>query len=387
MSRKNTKKKHKNKSNNIKESYFDYSLLAVLVLLVCFGLVMLYSTSSYSAMMTYGDSMYYLKRQMAFAFLGFVIIAFIVKFIPTWLYYKFAGFLYAIALFLMVLVQSPLGVEVKGARRWLKLGIQFQPSEVAKIAVILFVPVVICKMGKSYREGRARWIVLLIGLVAGGFALFFTENLSTALIIIGISAIVLFVSHPNMKSLVALAVAAVSVVVVALVYVSSNLSTSKNFRLRRILSWLRPEEYASDGSYQTVQGLYAIGSGGLFGKGLGASSQKMIIPEVQNDMILTVICEELGIFGALIVLVLFGFLLYRLFFIAQNAPNLYSSLVVVGIFAHIALQVVLNIAVVTGMLPTTGVTLPFISYGGTSSIFLMAEMGIALGISKTIKLT
>ena len=112
----------------------------------------------------------------------------------------------------------------------------------------------------------------------------------------------------------------------------------------------------------------------------------MIIPEVKNDMILTVICEELGIFGALIVLVLFGYLLYRLFFIAQNAPNLYSSLVVVGIFAHIALQVVLNIGVVTGILPTTGVTLPFISYGGTSSIFLMTEMGIALGISKTIKL-
>lgn len=384
MNRKNTKNKKKKQNN--KGNYFDYSLLAILVLLVCFGLVMLYSTSSYSAMMTYGDSMYYLKRQMAFALLGFGVIALIVKFIPTWFYYKFAGALYVLALFLMLLVQSPLGVEVKGARRWLKIGVQFQPSEIAKIAIILFVPVVICKMGKSYREKKARIIVLAIGILAGFFAFKFTENLSTALIIVGISAIILFVSHPNMKSLVLLGFAGLTIVVASLIFISSNLSTSTNFRLRRILSWLRPEEYASDGSYQTVQGLYAIGSGGLFGKGLGASSQKMIIPEVQNDMILTVICEELGIFGALIVLVLFGYLLYRLFFIAQNAPNLYSSLVVVGIFAHIALQVVLNIGVVTGILPTTGVTLPFISYGGTSSIFLMTEMGIALGISKTIKL-
>ena len=135
-----------------------------------------------------------------------------------------------------------------------------------------------------------------------------------------------------------------------------------------------------------MQGLYAIGAGGLFGKGLGNSTQKMVIPEVQNDMILAIICEELGIFGAVLLLVLFGFLLYRLLFIAQNAPDMYGSLIVTGIFAHIALQVVLNIAVVTNLIPTTGITLPFVSYGGTSIVFLMSEMGIALGISGTIRL-
>ena len=135
-----------------------------------------------------------------------------------------------------------------------------------------------------------------------------------------------------------------------------------------------------------MQGLYAIGSGGFFGKGLGNSAQKMVIPEVQNDMILTVICEELGVFGALIVLTLFGLLLYRLIFIAQNAPDRYGALIVTGIFAHIALQVVLNVAVVTNMIPNTGITLPFISYGGTSIMFLMAEMGIALGVSNRIRL-
>ena len=136
-----------------------------------------------------------------------------------------------------------------------------------------------------------------------------------------------------------------------------------------------------------MQGLYAIGSGGFFGKGLGNSTQKLgVIPEVQNDMILSIVCEELGVFGAIVILLLFGLLLYRLMFIARNAPDLYGSLLATGVFAHIALQVVLNISVVTNLIPTTGVTLPFISYGGTSILVLMSEMGIALGVSRTIKL-
>ena len=162
------------------------------------------------------------------------------------------------------------------------------------------------------------------------------------------------------------------------------METSGNFRLRRILVWLNPEKYASEGGYQIMQALYAIGSGGFFGKGLGNSAQKMIIPEVQNDMILSIICEELGVFGAIMVLILFRMLLYRLLFIAQNAPDLYGSLVVSGIFAHIALQVILNVMVVINCIPTTGITLPFISYGGTSVLFLMAEMGLALGVSSKI---
>jgi len=164
------------------------------------------------------------------------------------------------------------------------------------------------------------------------------------------------------------------------------MTTSDNFRIQRIISWLNPEAYASDESFQTLQGLYAIGSGGFFGKGLGNSAQKMIIPEAQNDMILSIICEELGVFGIIIMLTLFGMLLYRLMFIAQNAPDLYGSLIVTGIFAHIAIQVVFNIAVVLNLFPTTGITLPFISYGGTSILFLMAEMGLALGVSRRIQL-
>lgn len=170
-------------------------------------------------------------------------------------------------------------------------------------------------------------------------------------------------------------------------FLSASISESDNFRLSRIITWLDPENHTDTGGFQVMQGLYAIGSGGFFGKGLGNSTQKLgVIPEAQNDMILAIVCEELGVFGSIIILLLFGLLLYRLMFIARNAPDLYGSLVATGIFAHIALQVILNVMVVTNTIPTTGITLPFISYGGTSVLFLMVEMGIALGIARKIKI-
>ena len=175
-------------------------------------------------------------------------------------------------------------------------------------------------------------------------------------------------------------------IVIFVLVLSSSMETSSNFRLRRILVWLHPEDYASGDGYQTIQALYAIGSGGLLGRGLGNSIQKLgSVPEAQNDMIFSIICEELGVFGGIFVLILFGYLLYRLFFIAQNAPDLFGSLIVTGIFIHIALQVILNIAVVLNLMPNTGVTLPFISYGGTSIVFLMSEMAIALSVARQIK--
>lgn len=212
-----------------------------------------------------------------------------------------------------------------------------------------------------------------------------TDNLSTAIIVMGISCVMVFVVHPKTAPFIAVAVGGLIVIVIAVKILSTSLSHMDSFRLRRILVWLEPEAHASEGGFQVMQALYAIGSGGFFGKGLGNSAQKMIIPEVQNDMILSIICEELGVFGAIVILLLFGMLLYRLLFIAQNAPDLYGSLVVTGIFVHIALQVILNVAVVINLIPTTGITLPFISYGGTSILFLMAEMGIALGVSRRIQ--
>ena len=382
----NKQKEIKKNQRPAKIRYYDYSLVAILIFLVCFGLVMLYSTSAYSALVKYGDSMYYFKRQIVFCTLGFVIVYFVSRF-PYRFYSVFAKKLYFFSIFLMALVQTPLGKSVNGARRWIRLpaGQQFQPAEVAKIAIILFIPYMLCLMGKQIRtlEGVAK--VLLWGGFSAACVYFLTDNLSTAIIVMGITCILIFVVHPKTAPFIAIVVGGLAFIMIAVRILGAVLENSNNFRLNRILVWLEPEAHASKGGYQIMQALYAIGSGGFFGKGLGNSAQKMIIPEVQNDMILSVICEELGVFGAIIILILFGMLLYRFLFIAQNAPDLYGSLVVTGIFAHIALQVILNVAVVINLIPTTGITLPFISYGGTSVLFLMAEMGIALGVSRKIQ--
>ena len=240
-------------------------------------------------------------------------------------------------------------------------------------------------MGKRVETLKATMVLLGMGGIQALFAYVFTDNLSTAMIIFGITVGLVFIAHPKTKPFVILAVVAV-ILVAILVYSLSHMDQSSNFRLRRIQVWLHPEDYASGDGYQTLQALYAIGSGGFFGRGLGNSIQKLgSVPEAQNDMIFSIICEELGIFGAIMVLALFGYLLYRLFFVAQNAPDMFGSLLVSGVFVHIALQVIMNVAVVLNIMPNTGVTLPFISYGGTSILFLMAEMGLALSVARQIK--
>lgn len=377
------------KSRQKKEvHYYDYSLLAVMIFLICFGLVMLYSTSSYEAMMKFGDGMHYFKRQGIISFAS-IFVMFFVSRIDYHKYAKYSPMLYWFAMFLMALVYfTPWGIEVNGAKRWLRLpaGQQIQPSEVMKIAVILFIPFLICKMGNKVHTAKGTWSVIGWGALAAAGVFVLTDNLSTAIIVMGISCFILFVVHKKTKPFLYIAGGGAALLVGGSLFLGKVLESSTDFRLRRIIAWLNPEKYADTVSFQTVQGLYAIGSGGFFGKGLGNGVQKMVIPEVQNDMILAAICEELGVFGALIILVLFGILLYRLLFIAQNAPDIYGSLIVMGIMSHIAIQVILNVAVVTNSIPNTGITLPFISYGGTSILFLMMEMGVALGVSRRIKL-
>ncbi len=374
------------RTENTQTRYYDYSLMAILIFLICFGLVMLYSTSAYSALVNYGDSMYYFRRQLGFCIAGFALL-FVLSRVDYHVYTHLARPIYILSILVMALVLTPLGKEVNGARRWISLpfGQTFQPSELAKIAVILFIPVLICQMGKEIQTFKGSFkIVFLWGGFSAACVYFLTDNLSTAVIVAGMVCIMVFVVHPKTWPFVLLCVLLVIGALVGIQLLLSYADTSGSFRLNRIFAWLHPEDYASSYAYQTLQGLYAIGSGGFFGKGLGNSAQKMIIPEVQNDMILSIICEELGIFGVIIVLALFGMLLYRLMFIARNAPDIYGSLIVTGIFAHIALQVIFNLAVVTNTIPNTGITLPFISYGGTSVLFLMAEMGIALGVSRKI---
>lgn len=368
--------------------YYDYDLLLVIIFLMCFGLVMLYSSSAYSAQVDYKNDMFFFTRQAMIGIIGFIVM-FIVSKIDYHLYGAYAKELFWFSMFLMALVQTPLGKTVNGARRWIRLpgGLSLQPAEFTKIAVILFIAYEICLLGQKAKKWDGIKILLGYGLVATLGVFLLTDNLSTAIIVFAITCILIFVVHPKTKPFVAGVIVAGIVGIIGIIFLKYTLAKSDNFRMRRIIAWLNPEANADTDSYQFLQGLYAIGSGGFFGKGLGNSTQKLhAIPESQNDMILAVICEELGVFGAIIILCLFAFMLYRLLFIARNAPDLYGALIATGIFAHIALQVTLNIGVVTGLLPTTGVTLPFISYGGTAIVILLAEMGIALGISSKIRL-
>lgn len=368
--------------------YYDYDLLLVIIFLMCFGLVMLYSSSAYSAQNDYNNDMFFFTRQAIIGIIGFLAM-FIVSKIDYHLYGAYAKEFFWFSMFLMALVQTPLGKTVNGARRWIRLPgrLSLQPAEFTKIAVILFIAYEICLLGQKAKKWDGIKILLGYGIVATLGVFLLTDNLSTAIIVFAITCILIFVVHPKTKPFVAGVIVVGIVGIIGIIFLKYTLAESDNFRMRRIIAWLNPEANADTDSYQFLQGLYAIGSGGFFGKGLGNSTQKLhAIPEAQNDMILAVICEELGVFGAIIILCLFAFMLYRLLFIARNAPDLYGSLIATGIFAHIALQVTLNIAVVTGLMPTTGVTLPFISYGGTAIVILLAEMGIALGISSKIRL-
>ena len=367
-----------------RSDYCDYSLMAVVVLLIAFGLVMLYSTSSYSAEATYGDDMYYFKRQLIFAAVSLAFMWFL-----SHLKYRIWKFwaipIYIAALGTMILVRYA-GHTSHGSSRWLYMGsIGFQPAELAKIAVILTLPLFIVGMGRKLKTAWGTTFSMFLGLLLSGVAMVFTDNLSTAIIIGLITLLILFIAHPSIKGFVIVFIGLGALVVLAVFLVKNGFLTD-SFRYSRVLVWLDPEKYSDSGGYQVMQGLYAIGSGGLFGKGLGNSTQKLgSLPEAQNDMIFSIICEELGIFGGILLLILFVYLLYRLLFIAQNASDLFGSLVVSGIFVHIALQVILNICVVTNVIPTTGVTLPFVSYGGTSLFLILVEMGIALGISRGIR--
>ena len=283
---------------------------------------------------------------------------------------------YAVAAYLLSLLLSALvlaaGDSYNGSRRWLSLGpLSFQPSEFAKLAVILFLAEKVSRQKK--KRNSFLNLLLVIGMVLPVVALVGTNNLSTAVIILGIAVIVVFVSDKRYIQFVWMGALGIGVVAVFL--------GMESYRLERLAIWKNPEAYEK--GYQTIQGLYAIGSGGLFGRGLGESIQKLgFVPEAQNDMIFSIICEELGYVGAVLLIVAFFILIWRFMVISVHAPDLFGALIAAGAMAHIAIQVILNIAVVTNTIPNTGITLPFISYGGTSILFLLSEMGLVLSVSR-----
>jgi cell division protein FtsW len=252
--------------------------------------------------------------------------------------------------------------------------LSFQPSEFAKLAVILFLAKLIVQCDKKMKKMKTLlWIMIsvlpIVGLVG-------SNNLSTAIIILGIGVVLVFVASPLYAQFVWLGVSGIGFLTIFLAL--------ESYRLERLAIWRNPELFEK--GYQTMQGLYAIGSGGLFGRGSGESIQKLgFVPEAQNDMIFAIVCEEWGLMGAAILILLFFYLIWRFFLIAIRAKDLFGTLIATGAMAHMMIQVILNIAVVTNTIPNTGITLPFVSYGGTSVLFLLTEIGLVLNVSHLVE--
>lgn len=366
-------------------NYYDYSLLVLVIFIAAFGLVMIYSSSSYTAQ-THAkynyDAAYFLKKQAFSVILGIVAMLavskidyrILMKRIPiiriTW-----ATMLYLLACALQLVVLF-IGVEANGAKRWLQFGpIGFQPSEITKVAIIVFASYVIYLTPRMLDRFSGFIKVAVYCIVPIGLVLI--ENMSTAIVLILITGGICFVASRNKKYYIVVIVAAVAALGLFILFGDA-------FRMQRIEIWRNVETHPK--GFQILQGLYAIASGGLFGTGLGESMQKLgFIPESYNDMIFSIVCEELGLCGAIMVVILFILLLWRIFTVAINAPDLFGALLCVGVLVHIAVQVIINIAVVTNSIPSTGIPLPFISYGGTSVAILLAEMGMVLSVSNQIK--
>ena len=351
----------------------DYTLLVIVFLLVAVGLVILYSTSAYNGDVKFHDSFYYLKKQVFSTILGLVMM-FWVAGNDYHVWQQFAAVCYLAAVGLSIAVML-FGKEYNGSKRWLSLGpFSFQPSEFAKVALIIFLSWIVTKHAKTIAKTGTMfrivlWMLPIVGLVG-------TSNLSTAIIILGIGVVLVFVASPRYAQFVGMGVLGCAFMGIFLAL--------ESYRLERLAIWRNPENYEK--GYQTLQGLYAIGSGGLFGTGLGNSVQKLgFVPEAQNDMIFSIICEELGLVGAAFIVFLFLILIWRFFLIATHSRDLFGALIASGAMAHMMIQVILNIAVVTNTIPNTGITLPFISYGGTSVVFLLIEMGLVLSVSSLVE--
>ncbi len=357
----------------------DFTFLIVVLMLLAYGLIMVFSASSASAHYLYNDAFYFIKRQFLWALIGLVGM-FVTSRLNYKLYYRFAIPILIATVVLLILVKIPgIGQVRNGARRWLGFGpVTFQPSEIAKYALIIFLAKSLPQnqdLLKKFWTGFVPYL-LVIGVVAG--LVLIEPHMSGAMIIGIIGVMMLFLAGAKIWHFVVLALPAAGAVA-AMIAISP-------YRMQRFLTFLDPFSDILGDSWQVVQSLYAIGSGGLFGLGLGQSRQKFLyLPEPQNDFIFSIICEELGFFGALLVVVLFVILIWKGIKIAIHAPDAFSGMLVGGITALIGIQVLMNIAVVTSSMPATGIPLPFFSYGGTSLLFILCGMGIILNVSRYVE--
>ncbi len=354
----------------------DVPYLVLTVLLVVIGLIMLFSASYARAYYKTGNSAKYFISQLMFAVMGMGVL-FLFSRIPYEWYQKLSLLILFVAVAILALVPL-IGIEVSGATRWISLGFtRFQPSEIAKFAVITSFAAIMAahtRDMKGFKYGFAPYM-LILGVIAG--LLYLEPHMSATLIILAVGFIMMILGGTNWKFLVGLVVVAVALVAVYLL--------TKGYTADRIRAWLDPESDPLDKGLQILQSQYAIGSGGLTGLGFGRSRQKyMYLPEEHNDYIFAIVCEELGFIGAIGILALFALLIIRGYWIAMHARDRYSMLLAAGLTTLLALQVFLNVAVVTNLLPSTGISLPFFSSGGTALIMQLAENGIVLNISRSI---
>lgn len=376
IDRNESKSRKKKLSFGKKFGEYDYTFLFLLFMLLAFGLVMLLSASTPSANTKIGDSYYFFIRQLCGAAAGTVLLIVAANFD----YHRYKSFIkvaFVTGIVLLVCCRIPgIGEYRNGAWRWLKTPfIQLQPSEFMKPMIALYFAKLVSE--RRYRPDTIN------GLIPYGFWLvviflimwLVQSHMSGAIVICAIGGIILLVSGMKIRYL--LTVGAVGVPIVAFYLMQDSM------RLGRVLSFIDPFRDSVDKSYQITQSLIAIGTGGLFGRGLGQSVQKYgFLPEPYNDFIFAIVCEELGLFGALLIIALFAALVIRGFKIAMEAPDTFGMLTVIGIISHVAIQVVFNIAVVSSSIPVTGMSLPFFSFGGTAIMVLLAEMGIVINVSR-----
>ena len=375
MIKRMAKKKGKSFSSFLKNP-IDFTLLITILLLLSIGLIMLLSASSPSALSESGNSYSYFFRQAIFAIAG-LFMMWVISNIDYRFYQKYYKLAYIVA-FILLLAVPFIGRTINGAKRWIYVTdtLSFQPSEMAKLLMIIFYAGVLVKNRdelNKYGKGFVKHIILVVPIIA---LLLIEPHFSASMIIIGIVAIMMIIAGCKFWHFL------VSGLVVGVPGII-GLILLEPYRLQRVTTFLNPWSDPTGDGWQVIQSLYAIGSGGLFGAGLGESKQKYLyIPEPHNDFIFSILAEELGFIGCAVVIILFAIFIWRGILIAMKSPDMFGSLIAIGITAQIAIQVIINIAVVTSSMPATGMPLPFFSYGGTSLFILLCEMGILLNISK-----
>lgn len=359
----------------------DFTFVVIMLLLLAIGLVMVLSASSPTALSESGKSYKYFERQLVFAILGLIAMVIISK-IDYRLYQKYFKHLYILSIILLAAVLA-IGKEVNGATRWIVVTdtLRFQPSELVKFFMIVFYAGLLTKNRNQldkYWKGIVYHVLFLVPIAA---LLLLEPHFSSTMVIVAIVCVMMIMGGCKFLQFFTTGLVLGIPAIIFLV-------TKASYRLTRVVTFLDPWQNPTDEGWQVIQSLYAIGSGGLFGAGLGESKQKYLyLPEPQNDFIFSVMAEELGFIGCIVVIVLFALLIWRGIIIAMKAPDMFSSLVAVGITSLIAIQVIINIAVVTSSMPATGMPLPFFSYGGTALFILLCEIGVLLNISRASQKT